>query len=120
MLPFCATFAGGGPAGESLLLCWGTMDIPPLELPFVVGREAATPALPGGWPDIGGVKLRSEGSNLNGERRLESIFRHHQVCDREGNVGKTLSEESCMRLSFAELWMPSDQFTAFVADNSSQ
>lgn len=28
------------------------MDIPPLELPFVVGREAATPALPAGWPDM--------------------------------------------------------------------
>lgn len=25
-----------------------------------------------------------------------------------------------MRLSFAELWMPSDRFTAFVADNPSQ
>lgn len=65
MLPFCATFAVGGPAGESLLLCWGTMDIPPLELPFVVGREAATPALPGGWPDMGGGKLRSEGSQIS-------------------------------------------------------
>lgn len=28
------------------------MGIPPLELPFVVGREAATPAFPGGWPDM--------------------------------------------------------------------
>lgn len=31
------------------------MDIPPLELPFVVGREAATPALPGGWPDMAAI-----------------------------------------------------------------
>lgn len=28
------------------------MDIPPLELPFVVGREAAMPGLLGGWPDM--------------------------------------------------------------------
>lgn len=31
------------------------MDIPPLELPFVVGREAATPALPEGWPDMAAI-----------------------------------------------------------------
>lgn len=52
ILPFCATLAVLGPAEESLLLCWETMDIPPLELPFVVGREVATPALPEGWPDM--------------------------------------------------------------------
>lgn len=28
------------------------MDIPPLELPFVVGREVAMPALLEGWPDM--------------------------------------------------------------------
>lgn len=55
------------------------MDIPPLELPFVVGREAAMPALPGGWPDMAAGNLRSEGSNLNRKEWLESIFRHHEV-----------------------------------------
>lgn len=78
------------------------MDIPPLELPFVVGREAATPALPGGWPDMAATTGGRKDQTSTG-RRLKLISRHHEVCDRQDNVENMLSaEEACMRLSYVD------------------
>lgn len=44
------------------------METPPLELPFAVGREAATPALPGGWPDMAVTTGGRKDQNSTGKK----------------------------------------------------
>lgn len=66
----CPPFALFPLACASLFLCCGAMDIAPLELPLVVGREAVLAALLDGWPDmaidIGQRRLRWR--KLDGEK----------------------------------------------------